>query len=333
MRERPPLPDPTLVAALATGWGVAATAVQFLPVGDDANAWSFRAVADDGTPWHLKVRRGPVDPATVLVPAFLRDRGLVQAVAAVAATDGDPWQPLDGFTLLVYPWVDGVPAMERGLTGRQWAALGRFVVDLHRTVLPASLAATVARESFVPWGARPVRALDARIGRGPPGDPAQTELARSWHDHRDEIAAAVGRAERLGQAVAAARPRLVLCHADLHLANLLVDDGDGLAVVDWDGLELVPPERDLCFFVTGTTDRERVRFFEGYGPAELDRAALAYFRWEWVAQELADYGGRVFDDRLGEATRREALDEFRRLFAPGDVVDLARRADRDLGVK
>jgi hypothetical protein len=103
-------------------------------------------------------------------------------------------------------------------------------------------------------------------------------------------------------------------------------------VVDWDGLELAPPERDLSFFVTGTTDRERARFFEGYGPTDLDQAALAYVGWEWVAQELADYGGRVVDDRLGEATRRHALDEFRRLFAPGDVIDVARRVDRDLMV-
>jgi len=332
MRERPPLPDHALVATLAAGWGVAAAAVQFLPVGDDSNAWSFRAVADGGTRWHLKVRRGPVDPATVLVPAFLRGHGLVQVVAAVPAADGDPWRPLGDFTLLVYPWVGGVPAPERGLTDRQWVDLGRFVAELHRTMLPADLAGTVTRESFVPWGAGPVRVLDGRIGQGPPGDPLHAELARSWHEHRDEIAAAVDRAEQLGRAMAAARPRLVLCHADLHLANLLVDDGDGLAVVDWDGLELAPPERDLSFFVTGTTDRERARFFEGYGPTGLDQAALAYFGWEWVAQELADYGGRVFDDRLGEATRRHALAEFRRLFAPGDVIDVARRADRDLTI-
>jgi hypothetical protein len=144
-----------------------------------------------------------------------------------------------GGRLLVYPWVDGVAAMGRGLTDRQWAALGRFAADLHRTVLPADLAAMVTREWFVPWGAGPVR-----------------ELAGLWQAHRDEIAATD-------------RPELVLCHADLHLANLLVDDQDRLAVVD---------------------------------------------------------------DRLGEATRRHALSEFRRLFAPGDVVELARRVDRDLTV-
>jgi spectinomycin phosphotransferase len=334
MRERPPLPDSALVAALAAGWGVAAASVTFLPVGDDSNAWSFRVVADDGQPWYLKVRRGPVDPATLLVPGYLRDHGLEQVVAAAPATDGDPWRPLEGFTVLVYPWVEGVPATELGLTDRQWAALGRFVAELHRTVLPADLAATVARESFVPWGAGPVRALDARIGQGRLGDPLGRELAGLWRAHRDQIGHAADRAERLGRAVAATPPELVLCHADLHLANLLTDRGGRLAVIDWDGLQLAPRERDLCFFVTGDAlgHHQRARFLEGYGPAAPDRPTLAYYRWEWVVQELADYGGRALDDRLGEATRRPALEEFRRLFAPGDVVDVARRADQGLAV-
>ena len=324
MRERPPLPDHALVAALAAGWGVAAASVEFLPVGDDSQAWSFAAVAGDGGRWFLKVRRGRVDPATVLVPMFLRDRGLDQVVAAVPAVEGDPWRPLDGFTLLVYPWVDGVPAAERGLTERQWVALGRFVATLHRVEPPAELAA-VARESFVPWGARPVRALDTRMEQARLGDPVRRELAGLWRAHRDEIAAAADRAERLGRAVAAARPRLVLCHADLHLANLLVGQEGRLGVVDWDGLLFAPRERDLM----SVAGQDRARFLRGYGPAELDRSVLAYYRWEWVVQELADYGGRVLDDRLGEATRRHALEEFRRLFAPGDVVDTARRTDQD----
>jgi Ser/Thr protein kinase RdoA (MazF antagonist) len=91
--------------------------------------------------------------------------------------------------LLVYPWVEGVVAMERRLTGRQWAGLGRFMAALHR-------------------------------------------------------------AERLGRAVAAARPR----------------------------------ERDLLF----ATGPQRARFLEGYGPVTLDRPTVAYYRWEWVVQELAE---------------------------------------------
>ena len=94
MRERPPLPDRALVATLAAGWGVAAAAVQFLPVGDDSNAWSFRAVADGGTRWHLKVRRGPVDPATVLVPMALRDHGARPKLPSTSETgSARSWRP------------------------------------------------------------------------------------------------------------------------------------------------------------------------------------------------------------------------------------------------
>jgi hypothetical protein len=51
-----------------------------------------------------------------------------------------------------------------------------------------------------------------------------------------------------------------------------------------------------------------------------------------VVQELADYGGRVLDDRLGGETRRQAVAEFAKLFTPGDVVEAARAADRGLEV-
>jgi spectinomycin phosphotransferase len=326
MRERPPLPDAALAATLAAGWGVAAASVEFLPLGDDSQAWSFRVVDADGGRWFCKIRRGPVDPAAVLVPEVLREQGLEQVVAAVPTLAGDPWRPLDGFTLLLYPWVEGTPAMEAGLSDGQWIALGRFVAALHRAKLPAALAATVTRESFVPWGAGPVRALDARVDRERPGDPLGEQLVGLWRVHRGEITTTAGRAERLGRVVAAARPELVLCHGDLHTDNLLVDAEGRLAVVDWDGLLLAPRERDLMF----ATGEQRTRLLEGYGPVALDPTVTAYYRWEWVVQELADYGGRVLDDRLGEVTRRAAVAEFARLFAPGDVVEAARAAGRGL---
>jgi spectinomycin phosphotransferase len=116
------------------------------------------------------------------------------------------------------------------------------------------------------------------------------------------------------------RPRPL--QAALHRAERL----GRVWVVDWDGLQLTPRERDLLF----ATGPQRARFLEGYGPVTLDRPTVAYYRWEWVVQELADYGGRVLDDRLGDDTRRHALEELRRLF--GDVVEVARRADQGLMV-
>ena len=125
----------------------------------------------------------------------------------------------------------------------------------------------MTRESFVPWGAGPVRALDARVDRERPRDPLGEQLVGLWRVHRGEITTATSRAERLGRVVAAARPELVLCHGDLHTDNLLVDAEGRLAVVDWDGLLLAPRERDLMF----ATGEQRARLLEGYGPVAWTR--------------------------------------------------------------
>jgi spectinomycin phosphotransferase len=46
----------------------------------------------------------------------------------------------------------------------------------------------------------------------------------------------------------------VLCHADLHTWNVLVDGDGRLWLVDWDEAILAPRERDLMFLVGGIVD-------------------------------------------------------------------------------
>ena len=73
--------------------------------------------------------------------------------------------------------------------------------------------------------------------------------------------------------------------------------------------------------VTAPSQQETA-FFEGYGEVEIDRVALAYYRYEWVVQELGDYAARVFlADDTGADTKADAVRGLMALFDPGDVVD------------
>lgn len=68
----------------------------------------------------------------------------------------------------------------------------------------------------------------------------------------------------------------------------------------------------------------------GYGDIPVDHALIAYYRYDWVLQELADHHRRVFDTSVGERTREEALERFVQLFEPNGVGAAAEGADREI---
>ena len=151
---------------------------------------------------------------------------------------------------------------------------------------------------------------------------------RAWRARQDVIAP-VERADRLGEQLAGCSFPQVLCHADLHTWNVLVDPDEQLWIVDWDEVVLAPRERDLMF-VVGGIGHDLVRpadtesFFQGYGQASVDPRLLAYYRCAWAVQDIAAYGEQVLlAPGESEESRRAALEGFLDLFAPGNIVDLA----------
>ena len=333
MLEPPPLAAAQIAATLAAAFDLHTARLDFLPVGNDATAWAFRVTDDAGVSWFLKVRRGRIAPAGLTVPRLLSDRGIAGVVAPVPARPGTLAAPVPGtdFALVLYPFVRGAQGMETGLTHGQWRMLGRTLRRIHDVAALASLPADIPREAFRPPWRDTVRRVDELLAAGAPddADPVIAAFAALWQARRDEILAVVTRADELGAHLRAQDPALVLCHADIHTANVLVDDAGALHIVDWDGALLAPRARDLMFMVGGEVDPARMAattraFLDGYGAVEIHPAALAYYRYEWVVQELGDYGARLLlTPDLGPAGRAQALAEFEQLFAPGDVVDEA----------
>lgn len=334
---KPEIPDETIVAAMGDAYGLAVS-IEFLPLGRDSNAWVYRAATAGGEGYFLKVRRWPLNEAGIVVPPFLYDHGIDQALAAIPTATGSLWQRLGQFVLVVYPFVEGASGMDRRLTDNQWVEYGEFLRALHEIRLPADLERLLPRESYRPDYTDVLRRL---LARGPDerhGDAAQVKLAAFWQSRRDEIALLLERAETLGVELASKSPELVLCHADIHRGNLLIDRQDRLRVVDWDGLVLAPRERDLMFIVEGVVvppkvePHEQALFFSGYGSTDLDWPALAYYRHVWAVQDIAEFAHQVFSRaRADEPARARAAETFVGLFAPGDEVDSAHESYDRLG--
>jgi spectinomycin phosphotransferase len=335
MREPPPLEEARLLAALRDGYGLPVAGLDFLPVGNDSSAWAYHVQTQHGPSYFLKVRRGALSPAGVAIPRYLKDHGLRQVVACLPTRTGELYCSVGDYGLLLYPLIEGTNGMQGGLSARQWIEYGAFVKALHASRLPARLLGQLPRETFKPPWSGVVREIATRIaaGRYDPQCAIECELAEFWRQREAEISRLVERAEDLGRRLQNRSLELVLCHADIHTANLLIDKDGSLFAVDWDGLLLAPKERDLMFVVEATIgslaigSENEALFFQGYGETDIDWQALAYYRYEWVVQDIGDYGERVFlMPGVGDETRADARQGFLELFEPGNVVDTAHRS-------
>lgn len=339
MLERPDLSDAAIVACLRDSYRMAAGAITFLPIGYDATASVFRVDTTDRGCYFLKAKSVPLRTAPLAVPHFLAERGLPGIVAPLATVTDELSAPLgDGFTAILYPFVEARMGADGGLSPDQWTELGRVVGRIHRTALPPTLAGQMRREPFAPLKGDLAWSLHREVASAVYEDPIRRACAAFWQERRDEIEMILLRAEELGRLAQARQPEIVLCHADIHIWNVLVDGQDNLHIVDWDETILAPKERDLMFQVqsaqaVGSVDPNEVLFRQGYGPVEVDPVILAFYRYEWVVQEIAEFGKQVLRSREGgEITRQDGRRHFRGLFAPGDVVEAAYRSAREAGV-
>lgn len=334
MREPPKLADPAIIAALQAHYGIANAALTFLPLGHDSATSVYRVQAAGGATYFLKARTGAgFSEQSLVVPRSLREQGVPHLIAPLPTTTGALWISVDDFVLSLYPFIDGRMAADVGLSDQDWAAFGAMMKQIHTSPLTPDLARIVPRETFTPRRRGVIDDLEAAIARGAFANPEERELAAFWRARHAEIQSLVGRADELGRQLRQASAPLVLCHADMHTWNVLVDTAGQFRLVDWDETILALKERDLMFVVGGIGGggfgpRQTAYFLRGYGDTAIDERALVYYRYAWAVQDIAAFGEEVFFlPDFGEETRRAAVHSFMGQFGPGGIVALARESD------
>jgi spectinomycin phosphotransferase len=276
--------------------------------------------------YFLKIRKEISNRAGFLLPRFLQDQGIEQALAPLPTKSYELWTCVEDFFFILYPFVMGTEAMETGMSDSQWTEFGSVLKRIHGTGLSSELLQYLRRETFIPNWSHLARELHKRINTQTFHDPYEKDLASFWMEKNEEIEIVIERAERIGRYLRQADLEFVPCHADIHTANILITPEQDVVIVDWDDTLLGPKERDLMFVLGGDAfqTREERLFFEGYGNVTINGLALAYYRYEWCVQEIGDFGQRVFLTKdLGEGTRQNSVEGFMRLFSPGDVIEAA----------
>lgn len=333
MLEKPDLADEKIVACLQAAYGMAVGQVAFLPLGVDVNAAVYRADAQNGAAYFVKVRRGPFDETAVILPKLLSDQGVAQIIPPLPTNTGRLWATLDEFKVILYPFIDGGNGYDVALTDTHWRTLGTALKRIHTTTFPATLISALAQETYAPQWRTSVKNFLAQTAAATFTEPVAQQTAQLLQRNRVTILELVARTEQLRQQLQTEPLAYTVCHTDLHAGNFLIDRQGIFYIVDWDAPLWAPKERDLMFAGAGlggswlTPAAEETFFYQGYGPTAINQAALAYYRYERIIQDIAAYCEQLLLTDEGGEDRPQAFHYLASNFLPDGILAIAMRAD------
>jgi spectinomycin phosphotransferase len=329
MRDDPGLDLDTITACLDVQYDLRVSAITFLPLGYDLGAAVYKVFAGEGTAYFLKVRFGPVDESGLMVPWALAERGIRNVLAPLQTRSGELWCSCGEWSLVLYPFIAGKNAMAVGMGDDQWREFGATLQAVHSSELAEEFRSRLSVETFALPSAALVRRILALTQTTEFENVVAAQFAAFWREHATRIDEMVARAKALGRRLQSRSFDHVLCHADIHAANILVGDDGQIHLIDWDGPMIAPRERDLLFVVGSRIARvvepwEEEWFFAGYRSVDIDVEALIYYRYERIVQDLGEIGRSVlFDPSPSDRMRVEESRLARSFFAPGGDIDHA----------
>ena len=328
-RDDPGLDLDAITACLDVEYDLRVSSITFLPLGYDLRAAVYKVIGEGGTTYFLKVKFGKVNETGLLVPWALSERGIRNVLAPLQTRSRELWCSCDGRSLVLYPFVAGDNAMVAGMSDDQWHEFGSTLQAVHSSGLGEELRGRLPVGTFALPSATLARHVLDLTHSTEFENAVAARFAAFWREHAARIHQMIARAEALGRRLQSRSFDFVLCHADIHAANILVHDDGRISLIDWDGPLFAPRERDLLFVVGSriarvVEPREEELFFEGYGPIDIDREALIYYRYERIIEDLGEIGRSVLlDPGPSDQMRAEESQLAMSFFAPGGDIDHA----------
>ena len=262
-------------------YGDKGTSLDFLPLGEDS--WSYRF----GSLW-VSVRRdlrGHV-PAAYRAAHELREAGLEFVLAPIAGADGEIVRTVDGFPVVVFPYVCATPVAHGPvITSDEQDTIIRMIREVQESVITEDLPEESYQLSFADQLAN---ALTASRSPDPDIGPFAPRLHHLIARYEPIIISMQTEIERLS-ALCGAVDDLVLTHGEPSTANVL-RHGSGLLLADWGGTMWGPPERDW-FHIRRTLG----------APPSCRNDFLRFYELRWILSEITEYSSRFVHQHRGDA--------------------------------
>ena len=301
---------------LNTAYALPLQSITFFPEGEDS--YGYVIASETGEKYFAKASTS-VPNSCLQVASLLRHQcnisGIVAPLETREGTLSVPWQD---FRISLFPFIEGKSRWDLWKVGKDFtdAALSQTAALL--ATLHGCTDTIAANNLTVATYDLPLRHELHTVLEAPEKMPArngyQKRLLEAIAQHGSEILQTLERYDSLGRSASVLQTPFVITHGDPTPGNLIIDAENRLHIIDWDGVCLGPPEKDLVSF---TGERFEV-VLENYLAERRNGAALhadifGFYIYEWTLNEIRDYGTKILfknSDTQQNAYDWESLQDY-----------------------
>ena len=285
-----------LLEHLSTAYSLPLQSITFFPEGEDS--YGYIAVSETGEKYFVKASTSVPDTC-LQVASLLRHRCNISGVVAPLETLNGalsiPWQD---FRVSLFPFIEGKSRWDLWKVGKdftdtelsQTTALLATIHECTETIAFNKL--RVAKYDL------PLRKELHTVLEAPEKIPTrngyQKRLLEAIAQHRSEVLQTLERYDALGHSATARQTPFVITHGDPTPGNLILDTENQLHLIDWDGVCLGPPEKDLVSFTGERFEIVLEEYLtERQSDVSLHTDIFGFYIYEWTLNEIRDYGTKI----------------------------------------
>ena len=204
---------------------------------------------------------------------------------------------------ILFEWIEGTTPRDEPLTRPQLSSLAHIIADLHSFNEQIPTSSSVIRESFdIPF-------YDSLMSRARSAD--ENIPSECLHIIIEKLHHLL----EASRALSALNLPYTLCHNDIHGWNVITQ-GDGLVLLDWEGLRFAPREADLFMFKYEWYFGSRWdEFYDVYNKMhpnlEIDESAMRFFQLRRRLNDIDEFVSNIVLDNGSD----EVVAEARQLLA------------------
>ncbi|WP_080848987.1 aminoglycoside phosphotransferase family protein [Cytobacillus gottheilii] len=199
---------------------------------------------------------------------------------------------------LLYEYIEGETIGDQDLTDDQVRQLSKMITELHSFGKDIPVETAAIKEDFeVPF----LQMLRQLLQKGRNDFPS--DVWELIHSSIPQLNNLIHTVEEHSLYLKNANLRMALCHTDLHYWNLM-QSGNQLMLIDWEGLKLAPVEADLMFLVDKPYFNEFIKIYqETHQNFSINTEAMTFYKGKRRLEDIWEFMEQLLYDNQGEQER------------------------------